>query len=49
MSCPKPKIQQNERNVTLSALRGTDGSFQPVPSVTIVLFVVTALPCQAEL
>ena len=30
--------------LTLSALRVTDGSFQPVPSVTIVLFVVTALP-----
>ena len=35
--------------LTLSMLRGTDGSFQPVPSMTIVLFVVTALPCQVGL
>ena len=35
--------------LTLSMLRGTDGSFQPVRSMTIVLFIVTALPCQAGL
>ena len=31
------------------AIDGTDGSFQPTPSMTIVLFIVTALPCQAGL
>ena len=35
--------------LTLSTLRGTDSSFQPVPSMTIVLFIVTALPCQVGL
>ena len=35
--------------LTLSMPRGTDGSFQPVPSMTIVLFIVTALPCQVGL
>ena len=35
--------------LTLSMLRGTDGSFQPAPNMTIVLFVVTALPCQVGL
>ena len=35
--------------LTLSAHRGTDGSFQPAPSVTIVLFLVTALPRQVGL
>ena len=35
--------------LTLSAPRGTDGSFQPAPRVTLVLFVVTVLPCQAGL
>ena len=34
--------------LTLSTPRGTDGSFQPVPSMTIVLFVVTALPCHMD-
>ena len=37
------------RKLTLSALRGTGGSFQPAPSMTIVLFIVTTLPCQAGL
>ena len=36
-------------NVTLSAPSSTDRSFQPALSVTIVFFVVTALPCQAGL
>ena len=35
--------------LTLSAPRGTDGSFQPVPSMTIVLFIVNALPHQVGL
>ena len=35
--------------LTLSTPRGTDGSFQPVPGMTIVWFVVTALPHQAGL
>ena len=35
--------------LTLSMLRGTDSSFQLVPSMTIVLFIVTALPCQVGL
>ena len=35
--------------LTLIVLRGTDGSFQPVPSMTIVLFVVTTLPHQVGL
>ena len=29
--------------------KGTDGSFQPALSITIVLFIVTKLPCQAGL
>ena len=35
--------------LTLSALRGTDSSFQPAPSITIALFIVTTLPCQVGL
>ena len=35
--------------LTLSTPRGTDGSFQPTPSMTIVLFIVTILPCQVGL
>ena len=35
--------------LTLSAPCTTDCSFQPVPSMTIVLFVVTTLPHQVEL
>ena len=35
--------------LTLSTPRGTDGSFQPVTSMSIVLFVVTALPSQVGL
>ena len=35
--------------LTLSVPRGTDGSFQPVPNITIVLLIVTALPHQVEL
>ena len=35
--------------LTLSMLRGTDGSFQPVPSMTIVLFIVNKLRCQVGL
>ena len=31
--------------VILSAPRGTDGSFQPAPSMTLVLFIVTTCPC----
>ena len=36
-------------SLTLSMPRGTDSSFQPAPSMTIVLFIVTALPCQVGL
>ena len=35
--------------LTLSAPRGTDGSFQPAPGMTIVLVIVTTLPFQAGL
>ena len=35
--------------LTLSTLSSTEHSFQPVPSGTIVLFTVTALPRQAGL
>ena len=35
--------------LTFSAPRGTDSSFQPAPSVTIVLFVVTAISYQVGL
>ena len=30
-------------------LKGTDGSFQPALTITIALFIVTALPHQAGL
>ena len=40
---------QTRIHLTLSALRGTDSSVQPAPSVTIVLFLVTALACQVGL
>ena len=35
--------------VNPSMLRGADGSFQPVPIMTIVFFIVTALTCQVGL
>ena len=35
--------------LTPNAPRGTDSSFQPAPTMTIVLFIVTALPHQAGL
>ena len=35
--------------LTLGMPRGTDGSFQPVPIMTIVLFVVTTLSHQVGL
>ena len=35
--------------LTLSLPRGTDGSFQPALSMTIVLFMATTLPCQVGL
>ena len=35
--------------LTLSAPSSTDYSFQPAPSMTIVLFIVTTLPCQVGL
>ena len=35
--------------LTLSMPSSTDCSFQPAPSMTIVLFIVTALPCQVGL
>ena len=38
-----------EGALTLSTLSSTDRSFQPAPSGTIVLFVVTALLCQVGL
>ena len=43
------QIQKDIPKLTLMVWRGTEGSFKPAPSVTIVLFVVTALPCQAGL
>ena len=43
-------LQKEYRNrLTLSVPRGTDGSFQPAPNMTIVLFIVTTLPCQVGL
>ena len=46
-----PRIFPKKKKLLLTpcALRGTDGSFQPVPSMTIVLFIVTVLPCQVAL
>ena len=43
------RITLSSATLTLSVLRGTDSSFQPVPSMTIVLFIVTALPHQVGL
>ena len=43
------EIQARNRQLTLSMLRGTDSSFQPAPGMTIVLFIVTALPHQVGL
>ena len=43
------EINPNLNVFTLSMLWGTDSSFQPAPSVTIVLFIVTTLPCQVGL
>ena len=46
---PGPNYLKISVVLTLSTPRGTDGSFQPAPSMTIVLFIVTALPRQVEL
>ena len=46
----KGKITQKSGVIlTLSTPRGTDSSFQPVPNMTIILFIVNALPCQVGL
>ena len=40
---------ETAKTLTLSMPSSTDHSFQPAPSRTIVLFIVTELPFQAGL